>query len=204
MYTIYPDPGKMGFQVRCDMNTTDGGWTVIQRRVSDSDFYKSWNEYQIGFGDLHENFWLGNQQIHLISTQGWYELRIDLVSMADEQAYAAYQSFSLGDVDSKYKLSVDGYNGTAGNSLDHHIGRRFSTKDRDNDDISDNNCAVRYMGAWWYGTCHDSNLNGLYGATDPRGPVWDGFKGEDGPMKMTEMKIRRWKPILYINSSLTP
>jgi hypothetical protein len=69
IYTIYPE-GTVGFPVRCDMDTAGGGWTVIQRRVSNSDFYKTWTDYQIGFGNLSENFWLGNQQLHMITSQG--------------------------------------------------------------------------------------------------------------------------------------
>jgi hypothetical protein len=56
VYMIYPLPGLTGFPVTCDMDTDSGGWTVIQRRVSNSDFYKTWNEYQVGFGDLKTNF----------------------------------------------------------------------------------------------------------------------------------------------------
>ncbi|XP_045176020.2 microfibril-associated glycoprotein 4-like [Mercenaria mercenaria] len=190
VYTIYPD-GTMGFPVRCDMDTVDGGWTVIQRRVSNSDFYKTWNDYQIGFGNLSNNFWLGNQQIHTLTSQGWYELRVDLKSVDDMTAYAAYNVFAVGSVDSGYKLTVDGYSGNAGDSLAHHNGRPFSTKDRDNDNYS-GHCAQAYTGAWWYGKCHDSNLNGKYGATAAKGPVWETFKGNEGPLKITEMKIRRW------------
>lgn len=191
IYTIFPE-GTLGFPVRCDMDTKNGGWTVIQRRVSDSDFYKTWNEYQIGFGDLNENFWLGNQQIHKLSSQGWYELRVDLVSQDGEAAYAEYNVFLVGDVESGYKLTVDGYSGNAGSSLSSHSGMKFSTKDKDNDP-SGSHCAQTYTGAWWYESCHSSNLNGKYGATGNKGPRWGGFKGSD-PMKETEMKIRRWRP----------
>ncbi|XP_045176242.2 fibrinogen C domain-containing protein 1-B-like [Mercenaria mercenaria] len=183
----------MGFPVRCDMDTAGGGWTVLQRRISNSDFFKYWHDYQTRFGNLSGNFWLGNQQIHKITEQGWYELRVDLESMDGIVAYAAYNVFSVGDVNSGYKLTVDGYNGNAGDSLAHHNNRKFSTRDRDNDNHS-SNCAQHYTGAWWYGGCHDSNLNGKYGATGGKGPVWETFKGNDGPLRLTDMKIRRWLP----------
>ena len=54
------------------MDTDSGGWTVIQRRMSDTDFYKTWQEYKDGFGDLNENFWLGNDNIHTLSGSGKY------------------------------------------------------------------------------------------------------------------------------------
>ncbi|XP_053383742.1 microfibril-associated glycoprotein 4-like [Mercenaria mercenaria] len=192
IYTIYPE-GALGFPVRCDMDTTSGAWTVIQRRVSASDFYKTWNEYQVGFGDLNENFWLGNQQIHMITKQGWYELRIDLTSPDNEKAFATYQVFYTGDAKTGYELFVDGYKGTAGDSLAIHNGQKFTTKDRDND-IYRSNCAVDSVGAWWYTSCHHSNLNGDYGNTQyAKGPDWYNWKGYYVPMKTTEMKIRRWQ-----------
>ena len=53
----------------------------------------------------------------------------------------------------------------------------FSTKDRDNN-IDSRNCAVEYNGAWWYKSCHDSNLNGKYlgNKRDNRGASWPGFR----------------------------
>ena len=33
---------------------------VIQRRIDgQTDFYRGWSEYEIGFGDLTKEFWLG-------------------------------------------------------------------------------------------------------------------------------------------------
>ncbi|WAR17818.1 FIBA-like protein [Mya arenaria] len=128
IYRIRPD-GSSNFLVRCDMETLGGGWTVIQRRVSASDFFQDWTTYQIGFGSVDTNYWLGLQQIHNISTQGQYELLV----------------FELGDVKSKYELTVDGYEGTAGDSLSHHSGQPFSTRDKDSDSYG-GNCAEIYFG----------------------------------------------------------
>lgn len=193
IYTIYPQSDLQGFPVRCDMNTNSSGWTVIQRRISDSDFYKKWNEYQLGFGDLHTNFWIGNQLIYLLTSQAWYELRVELTSMDNETAYAEYQVFSVGDAESKYKLLVDGYSGNAGDALAFSNGMKFTTNDQDND-LESRNCAMLYVGAWWYNVCHFANLNGQYGNTEyAKGPVWNQWKGYYSPMKMTEMKIRRGK-----------
>ena len=71
----------------------------------------------------------------------------------------------------------------------------FSTKDRDNDKAN-YNCAVRFKGAWWYESCHQSNLNGLYlnGKDDSnlcQGMRWLNWpKGGCYSVKKTEMKIR--------------
>ncbi|XP_053407612.1 microfibril-associated glycoprotein 4-like [Mercenaria mercenaria] len=191
-YTIYPCKNTNGILVRCDMNTTTGEWTVIQRRTSNTDFYKTWNEYEEGFGNIKDNFWLGNRHIHAITNQGQYKLRVDLTSLEGETAYAEYREFSVGDADSGYKLFVAGYSGTAGDSLTGRgNGMKFSTHDRDND-VYGGNCAVKYHGGWWYDICHTSNLNGEYGYTGyAKGPVWQPWKGYYAPMKTTEMKVRR-------------
>ena len=42
-----------------------------------------------------------------------------------------------------------------------HDGMRFSTFDSDHDTYS-GNCAADTKGAWWYYSCHQSDLNGMY------------------------------------------
>ena len=79
--------------------------------------------------------------------------------------------------------------GNATDNLSYHNGRKFSTKDQDNDVAPDNCASVEAIkGAWWYGDCRTSNLNGVYrnGADD--GTMLWGAKIR--PIKRAEMKIR--------------
>jgi len=83
--------------------------------------------------------------------------------------------------------------GSAGDSLSYHKSFPFSTKDRDND-VYGGNCAVSFHGAWWYGACHNSNLNGGYfhgtHASNANGVNWETWKGDNYSAKRAEMKIR--------------
>ena len=52
-------------KVYCDMESDGGGWTVYQRRQDGSeDFYRDWDDYVSGFGDLTGEFWLGLEKIY--------------------------------------------------------------------------------------------------------------------------------------------
>jgi len=61
------------------MNTTNGGWIVIQRNKKNSsvNFNKNWTEYEEGFGDLNTEFWYGLENIHFLSNNGKWEMRVD-------------------------------------------------------------------------------------------------------------------------------
>ncbi|XP_039950098.1 ficolin-1-like [Bactrocera tryoni] len=80
--------------------------------------------------------------------------------------YAKYSQFFIAAESEDYALKIlDDYSGTAGDSLTKHLGKKFSTYDRDNDDADDQgNCALHFKGAWWFGNCYDSHLNGVYGS----------------------------------------
>ena len=84
-----------------------------------------------------------------------------------------------------------------GDSLRYHRGKRFSTRDQDNDGWPSSSCAVRHKGGWWYGWCGYSNLNGHYyhtgnyTSTFDDGVVWYDWKGDWWySLRSTEMKIR--------------
>ena len=83
--------------------------------------------------------------------------------------------------------------GTAGDSLSYHRGLAFSTKDRDNDNNS-GNCAVTYKGAWWFNSCLNCDLNGVYHhgqhSSGYTGVRWYHWKGHSYSAKRAEMKIK--------------
>ncbi|XP_072096764.1 tenascin isoform X12 [Mobula birostris] len=177
-------------QVYCDMTTDGGGWMVFQRRENgEVDFFRKWKDYAAGFGDPSGEFWLGLENLHKITSEGYYELRVDLQDQGDT-AYATYDKFSISDAKSRYKLHIGEYRGTAGDSLSYHQGRPFSTRDRDND-VAVTNCALSYKGAWWYKNCHRVNLNGKYGvANHSQGVNWYHWKGHEYSIEFVEMKLR--------------
>ncbi|CAC5391560.1 unnamed protein product [Mytilus coruscus] len=119
IYTIYPSKlmSKGGLEVFCNM--TNGGWTVIQRRIDGKEnFDRNWVEYENGFGDLQHEFWLGNKYLHLLTTSGSYKLRVELVHNNGTNVFAEYQNFVIEDAASKYRIIVNGFSGYGGRSYD--------------------------------------------------------------------------------------
>ncbi|KAF4119222.1 hypothetical protein G5714_001273 [Onychostoma macrolepis] len=64
IYSIYP-AGDIPVWVYCQMISDGkaeykGGWTVIQRRMDGSvNFYRPWDQYKRGFGNVESEYWLG-------------------------------------------------------------------------------------------------------------------------------------------------
>ena len=192
VYTIDPGCGQP-FNVFCDMK--NGGWTVFQSRMDGSvDFYRNWADYVTGFGQLKGEHWLGLEKLVCLTTRRpRTELRVDLADYEGNYKYAQYSFFSVGNSGTNYRLNIAGYTGTAGDSLTYHNGAQFTTKDKDNDQKSDENCAVSLKGAWWYKVkyCYYSHLTGLYrsGQFGWQGVVWGGFHNGIS-LKFAQMKLR--------------
>ena len=109
---IDPD-GHGPFDVICDSK-----YVVIQRRWDGSEnFYRGWDDYKKGFGNLTGEFWLGNDYIHRLTKAGLTVLRVDLEDRDGVWKYAVYSSFVLEDEAHKYRVTVANYSGTAGDSL---------------------------------------------------------------------------------------
>ncbi|KAM4816276.1 tenascin-X isoform X1 [Urocitellus parryii] len=176
--------------VFCDMETDGGGWLVFQRRMDgQTDFWRDWEDYAHGFGNISREFWLGNEALHSLTQAGDYSMRVDLRA-GDEAVFAQYDSFRVGSAAENYRLHLEGYHGTAGDSMSYHSGSVFSARDRDPNNLLIS-CAVSYRGAWWYRNCHYANLNGLYGSTvDHQGVSWYHWKGFEFSVPFTEMKLR--------------
>lgn len=186
------------------MSLPGGGWTVIQRRVSDAvSFNKNWTDYKNGFGDLTANHWLGLDKIHDIVSKPntVFELYVDLESFnpRDPTAFARYQSFSIDDETNKYALNIGTLDSssTAGDSLDYHDGSQFSTPDQDNDSAPTTHCAQDFKGGWWFANCHDSLLNGQYYAGGlladlniPDGIMWETWVGDRESLEASIMAVR--------------
>ena len=64
--------------MRCDMETDGGGWIVIQRRVAQGtvNFYRNWEDYENGFGDLDTEFWIGLGNIYELTNNEEVDLII--------------------------------------------------------------------------------------------------------------------------------
>ena len=192
-YPIQPNTSKPPFITCCDMETDGGGWTIIQSRIDDINFDGEWIHYQYGFGIPCKSHWIGLENMHALTHQSINQLRIDLTDFDDNQAFAEYRSFLVGNAINKYSLMVSGYNqnSTAGNSLEKSGGLRFTTSDSDHDysyfspgtcttsnyrypctapdctNTGIDNCASQYNAGWWYNKCFNkASLNGPYSSTE--------------------------------------
>ncbi|KAM6288767.1 LOW QUALITY PROTEIN: tenascin-X-like, partial [Aegotheles albertisi] len=184
------DP-RAPLRVFCDMETDGGGWLVFQRRRDGgTDFWRGWDDYVTGFGNVSGEFWLGLAALHAL-TAGPHpaELRVELRS-GRQGAFARYRNFRIAGPGEHFRLRLGGYRGTAGDALSYHSGSPFSTHDHDPRGRP-RPCARSYGGAWWYHNCHYANLNGRYGATTGhQGIHWFPWKGFDVSIPFTEMKLR--------------
>ncbi|XP_050731507.1 ryncolin-2-like [Eriocheir sinensis] len=113
---VYPFPGQPQRRaaVYCDQSTDGGGWTVFQRRTNltvREEFNRSFVEYQLGFGHLEGEFWLGLDLLHELTSAALQELRIDMADWDDVRRYAKYGFFYVGPPSTDYRLSVASWGG---------------------------------------------------------------------------------------------
>ena len=192
--TVYS--GNQPIRVYCDRENQNGGWTVFLRRVDDNFHFEmsSWDRYKEGFGDLSGSFWLGLENLYLLTRQKHMKLRVELEDQESNVRYAEYSVFFVGPSWIDYRLFVGGYYGDLGDALYFNNGMSFSTWDRDNDDSSAN-CANARKGGWWYAGCGFAGLLGEYfNASDTllpyRGLFWRQWHGDNYPYKRAEMKMK--------------
>ncbi|KAM9332559.1 fibrinogen like 1B [Pholidichthys leucotaenia] len=217
-YRIRPKLQQEPFLVYCDMED-GGGWTVFQkRRHGKVDFNRDWVDYRDGFGDFklwNDEFWLGNEHIYSLLSEGKNLVKIDLMDWDGNRNHAFYENFRISDEADKYRLQYGIYSGKAGDALTSDgggaveqwssclSGMQFSTKDQDNDRYLQGSCAQESKGGWWFNRCHAANLNGIfyrkgkYKADYDDGVVWGTWKGLWYSLKHTTMKVR---PLFFLDA----
>ena len=194
----------------------DGPWTVIQRRGQYNNpqdyFYKTFIEYEEGFGSVDKELWIGLKNMRDLTKEGQWQLRVDLTDWDGKTYFARYDSFAVGP-GPRYQLEISGYEGrksSLGDSLiaegepsdwhQDHNGMAFSTKDKDEDKYRGGSCAESFKGAWWFNECHFVHLNGLnyprqlIGDETSKGVVWYHGKVRGDTFKTWReavMKIRK-------------
>ena len=155
---------KTSSDVYCDMDTSNGGWIVVQRNIKDRIYFfqrKKWKDYEEGFGDLNDSkFWYGLKELHRFTQTGQWELRIDFQFENGTKSYLRYNTFSVGTESKEYPLTIGGFTGIT--TTDPFVteklnGQRFTTSDNDNDAWS-GNCAGS-NGGWWHNICSDIRPN---------------------------------------------
>ncbi|XP_042272985.1 angiopoietin-related protein 4-like [Thunnus maccoyii] len=199
VYTVQPE-NSQPFSVLCDM-TSEGGWTVIQKRLDGSqNFNQLWESYKKGFGSLSGEFWLGLENIHSLSKQGQYLLQVELSDLAGREQVAHY-GVTVDGEEEKFAIHLE--NDSSSGAQEEIIvtgasGVPFSTADRDNDLSADVNCAELLSGGWWFSSCGGSNLNGKYPRRPsqlrrqkPRrqGMFWTTTNGQNVSLKTVLLKI---------------
>ena len=86
---------------------------VFMHRYDGSvEFYRNWTEYKNGFGSASGEFWLGNDNIHSLTTQSGRStvLKIDLsVHWGSETAHSEYDGFYVVDAAKNYTLRFSSF-----------------------------------------------------------------------------------------------
>ena len=123
-------------------------------------------EYENGFGKLTGEFWYGLKALHCLTSQGGWEMRMDINLSDGTNVILQYEQFKVASAKDKYKLTVGGFQGTTTDPMAYHNGMNFTTKDSDNNQWS-KNCAKDNWdptptGGWWYNQCAYVQLNTLY------------------------------------------
>jgi len=89
------------------------GWIMMMHRYVPSgfDWNTTWTDYSNGFGASDsDDFWLGLERVHLLTTSGNYRLRLEWQETVTNFWFSTeYWIFYIDDEAGGYMLHVDGY-----------------------------------------------------------------------------------------------
>ena len=97
----------------CGSTSGGGGWLVVQRRRQSLQqknyFHRDWVEYEDGFGSLTAEFWYGLRALHCLTSQGDWEMKIDIQLSNGTRSYMHYGHFRVGPAEDNYRLSISDF-----------------------------------------------------------------------------------------------
>ena len=185
--------GREMKEVRCNMELEGGGWLVLLRRTNQfiQNFTREWNDYKEGFGDVRNEFWLGNDYLHEVTSCKKHLVLVYGQKKNGDKAISVYGSFAVANEENLYRMtynktllkgieSFEFYNQNQDKSL---YNVSFSSPDRDNDRVENTNCAAEKGGGFWYSTCGNLHL------LRPMRIRWYTFNG-DGGLQEAQIMIK--------------
>lgn len=160
VYEIFPFKCRCSEPVKvwCDMETEGGGWTVFFARDNGTNrelFNRTWYEHQGGFGNASTEYFMGTENLHLLTTNKNYRLRVEFDLADGTHKFSEWDTFLVWDLANKYKLSIGGFlphSMTTDCLSSQNNNMFFSSFDYDND-RNNGNCASTYKTGWWYNSC---------------------------------------------------
>ncbi|KAF6021617.1 ANGPTL6 [Bugula neritina] len=177
VYKIYLN-SSYSVKVLCD-HQVNKSYTIVQQRMyGNENFQRTYNDYQIGFGSVSGDFWIGLIMMQHLTSQGNTVMDLQLQDWNGNNRAGTYQHFSLGSAQDRYRLQVSGYAGTVPDDFSYSSGRQFATYDYPDT----YNCAGNQKAGWWYNYCSYALLNGIYytgGPYVPTGGYYDGIYWKD-------------------------
>ncbi len=173
-------------QARCNMESGDGGWTVLVRRTPDVaerlSFDRNWVEYENGFGNLSGEFWYGLKNMHCLTNPEPMEVEVEVRKTDGTKLILSYGQFQVEGPSTSYTLQVSDQQHTGFDFLGYyHTGKKFIAKDR----TSGNTCAAQTNGGWWFSACYNIDLT-----LDSFPQLFQRSTGAYMPFDYAELRVR--------------
>jgi len=139
------------------------GWIIIHQRLDSTlNWTLPWSSYKAGFGTANGDYWMGNDNIHLVTTSKLYRLRMEVLSMTMGWFSTEYNLFTLDAESNFYQIHVSQYVPWDGGDIMNYNksggvyvqnGMNFTTFDQQHDHSQLANCASVGGGGFWYNDC---------------------------------------------------
>ncbi|XP_050406981.1 uncharacterized protein LOC126822225 [Patella vulgata] len=151
---IQPVASLPAFLVKCEQNSINKT-VILRNKQEDSSFLnRDLQDFKRGFGNVNADHMQSLDNIHILTSSYPYDLSIALTSTT----YMLYKNVQVANSTFNYKITFDSVQTflIPNDQLERINGTMFSTRDADNDENDDINCAVRNQKGFWY----NSDCNG--------------------------------------------